>query len=214
MVVRVDAIEPPSRRVQAEELARAGRRQVVVLGGLDDRTEHGVQLSNPPVRVKWPAAPDESRPHISWELRTGGPAGELRLVCESSKPAAGCVMDATTTQRQTVTVHLYLHPTKSQTSYLGFMRMPFLDDADQLKPSDVNTTVPPGRLPGRHDSRWHRNTPARNLLIDHCTGRHAGRPGDAEPDRAGGSSRCPLNPSHHQRPPGSLVMSASRRSSW
>jgi hypothetical protein len=56
-------------------------------------------------------------------------------------------MDATTTQRQTVTVHLYLHPTKSQTSYLGFMRMPFLDDADQLKPSDVNTTVPPGRLP-------------------------------------------------------------------
>ena len=94
------------------------------------------------------AAPDESRPHITWEIRTGGDLGDADLVCGSGQPSQPCVLKASTEGRRTlVTVHLYLHAAAKQTSYLGVMRVPFMQGAEGLKGGEVSATVPPGSQP-------------------------------------------------------------------
>ena len=55
-------------------------------------------------------APDESRSHITWEIRAGGDTGDDDFVCGSSQPSRECVLvDSTANRRSRVTVHLYLH---------------------------------------------------------------------------------------------------------
>ncbi len=49
--------------------------------------------------------------------------------------------------RRPVTVHLYLHSAAQQTSYLGVMRVPFLQGAEGQKGHDVSATVPRGSQP-------------------------------------------------------------------
>lgn len=93
-------------------------------------------------------APDESRPHVTWEIRTGGDVGEDDFVCGSSLPAAACVLAASTADRRSlVTVHLYLHAAKVPTSYLGVMQVPFMEGSERLTDKEVSATVPPGSQP-------------------------------------------------------------------
>jgi hypothetical protein len=93
-------------------------------------------------------APDESRPHITWEIRTGGDLGDDDLICGSSQPSRGCILTASTEQRRkTTTVHLYLHAASQPTSYLGFMRLPFIEGSEQRKGGEVNASVAPGSRP-------------------------------------------------------------------
>lgn len=79
-------------------------------------------------------APDESRPHISWDIRAGGDLGDARVVCASTDTTPNCVLDATTEQRRSlVTVHLSLHAAAEQTTYSGSLRVPFIQGAGGLR---------------------------------------------------------------------------------
>ena len=95
-------------------------------------TQHGV------VHI----APDESQPHISWEIRSGTHEGDEAFVCGSATPATECVIIASTAERSnSATVHLFLHAAAKETRYLGIMRVGFLEgNAPAL--AEVNTIVP------------------------------------------------------------------------
>jgi hypothetical protein len=45
------------------------------------------------------------------------------------------------------TLHLYLHAASQPTSYLGFMRLPFIEGSEQRKGGEVNAGVAPGSQP-------------------------------------------------------------------
>ena len=93
-------------------------------------------------------APDESQPHFSWEIRTGGQEGDDKLVCGSAERAQGCTLVASSDKRPVVaSVHLAVHPAAEPTSYLGFMRLSFFQGNDTRKVGEVNTTVQPGSRP-------------------------------------------------------------------
>jgi hypothetical protein len=93
-------------------------------------------------------APDESRPHITWEIRTGGDIGDDEFVCGSSQPSRECALAASTADRRSlVTVHLYLHAAKEPTSYLGVMQVPFMEGSERVMDKEVSATVPPGSQP-------------------------------------------------------------------
>ena len=94
-------------------------------------------------------APDESRPHLTWEIRAGGDSGNAELICGSSQRAKPCVLRASTEKTPSLaTVRLFVHAAAQPTSYLGFMRVPLFgtDDVDR-KLGEVNTTVKPGSRP-------------------------------------------------------------------
>jgi hypothetical protein len=93
-------------------------------------------------------AADESRPHITWEIRTGGDLGDDVLVCGSPEPTRTCVLGASSERNgRPVTVHLYLHSAAQQASYLGVVRVPFLQGAEGQQGHDVSATVPRGSQP-------------------------------------------------------------------
>ena len=93
-------------------------------------------------------APDESRPHITWEIRSGGDRGDEELVCGSLQPSQECVLVASTADRRSlVTVHLYMHAAKEPTNYLGVMQVPFMEGSERLKDKEVSATVPLGSQP-------------------------------------------------------------------
>lgn len=91
-------------------------------------------------------APDESRPHVTWEIREGGESGDDRFVCGSTEPARPCALAASTEQSASeATVRLFLHAAATDTSYLGLMAPPFLDRA--AKDREISITVPRGSQP-------------------------------------------------------------------
>ena len=90
-------------------------------------------------------APDESRPHITWEIRSREGSGGVRFVCGSIEPSRPCVLSASASQQGTgVTVQLHLHAASTQTSYLGLMKTPFVDG---VKDREISLTVPRGSQP-------------------------------------------------------------------
>ena len=92
-------------------------------------------------------APDESRPHITWEIRTGGDVRDEEFVCGSKQPSRPCVLTASTADnRSLATVRLYLHAAKETTNYLGTMHVPFMEGTG-LEEKEVSATVPPGSQP-------------------------------------------------------------------
>lgn len=94
------------------------------------------------------AASDESRPHISWEIRTGGDLGDDRLVCGTLRPEVKCVLGAGTQDRPNrITIHVYLHATDELTNYVGTMTTPFLTGSKVLSTRDVSASVPKGSRP-------------------------------------------------------------------
>ena len=89
-------------------------------------------------------APDESRPHITWEIRDGGE--DERFVCGSTEPARQCALVASTEERSNeATVRLFLHAAAAETSYLGLLTTPFLDGAS--KDREISITVPQDSRP-------------------------------------------------------------------
>ena len=91
-------------------------------------------------------APDESQPHVTWEVRMGGYTGDSRFVCGSSDPSKPCVLTASGGQRGTaVTVRLFLHAADTQTNYLGVMNTPFVDGGASER--EISLTVPRGSRP-------------------------------------------------------------------
>src|SRR5687767_5820699 len=89
-------------------------------------------------------APDESRPHITWEIREGGEAE--RFVCGSTEPSRQCALVASTEEGPNeATVRLFLHAAAADTSYLGLMTTPFLDGPS--KDREISITVPQGSRP-------------------------------------------------------------------
>jgi hypothetical protein len=92
-------------------------------------------------------APDESRPHISWEIRSGSNEGDEDFMCGSAQPGP-CMLTASTEKNRTLaTVHLFVHPAAQPTSYLGFMRAPFFEGELDRKLGEVNATVEPNSRP-------------------------------------------------------------------
>jgi hypothetical protein len=86
-------------------------------------------------------AADESRPHVTWEIREGGDLGDDRFVCGSTEPARQCVLVASTEERPNeATLRLFLHAAAVETSYLGLMTTPLLEAAP--KDREVSITVP------------------------------------------------------------------------
>ena len=92
-------------------------------------------------------SPDESRPQITWEIRSGGEFGDRQFVCGSAKPTAPCRLTASTPERRTLVLHLYLHGTAVQTNYVGAWRAPFLQGWTERDYRDVSGTVRPGDDP-------------------------------------------------------------------
>jgi hypothetical protein len=90
-------------------------------------------------------APDESRPHITWEIRRDR---DRESVCGSAEPGRPCELLASTPgQPSSVAVHLFLHAAAQQTSYLGVMKTSFLEDVGALMNREVSITVPRGSRP-------------------------------------------------------------------
>src|SRR5688572_9054183 len=93
-------------------------------------------------------APDESRPHITWEISMGGEFGDATVVCGSAKPTATCILPVSTPSQPTLSsLRLYLHAAKQQTNYLGAWRAPFLRGWTASDYRDVSGTVKPGDEP-------------------------------------------------------------------
>jgi hypothetical protein len=89
-------------------------------------------------------APDESRPHITWEIREGG--DNERFVCGSIEPSRPCALVAATDERSNeATVRLFLHAAAGDTSYLGVMTTPFLGGAATDR--EISITVPKDSRP-------------------------------------------------------------------
>ena len=90
-------------------------------------------------------APDESRPHITWEIRTRDSGSGTRFVCGSIEPSRPCVVAASANRQGTgMTVQLHLHAASSQTNYLGVMETPFVDG---VRTREISLTVPRGSRP-------------------------------------------------------------------
>lgn len=94
-------------------------------------------------------APDESQPHITWEIRAGGETGDANFVCGSAQPSRACTLPASTPERVSLaTVQVYLHAARVETNYLGQVRVPFIAGADQLlRDREISVTVPPDSRP-------------------------------------------------------------------
>ena len=92
-------------------------------------------------------APDESRPHITWEIRTGGDLGDSEFVCGSVQPSRPCELTASTQERPVLTtVHVFLHAAAQQTNYLGVVGAPFVQGG-RVESRDISATVPVGSRP-------------------------------------------------------------------
>ena len=93
-------------------------------------------------------APDESRPHVTWEIRTGSDIGSEQFVCGSVRPGDDCVLQASTPERDTfTTVRLHLHAAAQRTNYLGILAVPFVRGAERRSEREVSATVTPGARP-------------------------------------------------------------------
>ncbi len=104
----------------------------------------GACASHGPVHV----APDESRPHVSWEIRTGGEDGDSNFVCGSTEAARLCELAASTESTRTLaTVHLFVHAAAEPANYLGFMRGAFFEGEADRKIGEVKASVEPGSRP-------------------------------------------------------------------
>ncbi len=93
-------------------------------------------------------APDESRPHVSWEIRAGGDDGDAQSICGSAQPSLACVLTRSTVPPQTrVTVHLLLHAAAAVTTCRGTIGAFFISGAEGNAKHTVDATVPVGSTP-------------------------------------------------------------------
>lgn len=92
-------------------------------------------------------APDESQPHITWEIQQGTGADEA-FVCGSRKPGVRCVLSARTEQQRTrAIVQVQFHAAKADTKYLGLIEAPFVGGGTNPNLSEVSMDVRAGSNP-------------------------------------------------------------------
>jgi hypothetical protein len=92
-------------------------------------------------------APDESRPHISWEIQEGAGADE-DFVCGSRKPGVPCVLSARSEEQRTrAIVQVQLHAAKADTKYLGVIEVPFVLGGTGRQLTEVSADVAAGGTP-------------------------------------------------------------------
>jgi hypothetical protein len=93
-------------------------------------------------------APDESKPHVTWEIRSGPKEGDEDFVCGSAHAEKPCVLNASTDGRRTLAaVYLLAHAAAQPTNYLGFIRASFFEGESERKLGEFNVTVEPGTRP-------------------------------------------------------------------
>jgi hypothetical protein len=93
-------------------------------------------------------SPDESRPHITWEIRAGGDYNGEDFVCGSLKPNASCTLPASKQSLWTfVAIYIDLHSAAGPTNYVGTWRAPFLNGWTAADYREVNDSVKPGEKP-------------------------------------------------------------------
>ncbi|CAN5765065.1 hypothetical protein BH18ACI5_BH18ACI5_22380 [soil metagenome] len=93
-------------------------------------------------------SPDESRPHITWEIRAGGDYVGEAFVCGSLKPDTPCTLPASKASSWTfVAIYIDLHSAAGPTNYVGTWRAAFLDGWKDTDYREVNDSVKPGEKP-------------------------------------------------------------------
>ena len=93
-------------------------------------------------------APDESRPHITWEIRAGGDYNAEEFVCGSLQPTASCTLPASKPSVWTfVAIYIDLHAAAGPTNYVGTWRAPFLNRWTPADFREVSDSVKPGEKP-------------------------------------------------------------------
>jgi hypothetical protein len=128
-------------------------------------------------------APDESRPHLSWEIRAGGTDGDAQSVCGSNHAGKPCVLTASSDARRTLaTVHVLAHAAARPTTYLGFVRAPFLEGDADRRPAEISVTLAPGSRPVGTTILGRVTTPGSSTLTILM---EATQPGDAFPAAIG-----------------------------
>lgn len=88
-------------------------------------------------------------PHVSWLIASQTREGQERTICQSD-PRTDCVLSTGAANAPAfATLHLYLHPAKSQeTKYTGRMQVGFMNgSAAEPHDTKINSTVKPGETP-------------------------------------------------------------------
>jgi hypothetical protein len=100
-------------------------------------------------RVPVPSSDPAGTPRVGWVIMVGDRDNPDReFVCQS-EPRTECVMPATRPDNQAVTdVHFYFHPTPSDTTYSGTIKIAFFEGS---APHDmkINLAVKPGDPAGK-----------------------------------------------------------------
>lgn len=100
-------------------------------------------------RMPEPAGPHPDEPHVSWLIQAGTADDPEQITVCASEPRSDCVVGASRPDKPFfVSVHLYLHPTPTQTTYTGRMRVGFFGSAQSAHETKVDRTVAPGEEPG------------------------------------------------------------------
>ncbi|MEO5897318.1 MAG: hypothetical protein ABIS06_16635 [Vicinamibacterales bacterium] len=93
-------------------------------------------------------SPEESRPHVTWEIRAGGEFGGEDFICGSLKPDALCTLPASKPSVWTfVAIYIDLHSPTGPTHYVGTWRAPFLDGWTDASYREVDDSVKTGEKP-------------------------------------------------------------------
>ena len=87
------------------------------------------------------SAPDETRPHLTWQIRAG--SAEEEIVCASDQPRPNCLLST----GSPITVHIAFHAVKVPTTYAGQVEVPFIEGIGQGGKREVNATVPKDSAP-------------------------------------------------------------------
>jgi hypothetical protein len=99
-------------------------------------------------RIPEPSGTHPPEPHISWSIHAGT-ADDLDqlLVCDSDSRAE-CVVGASHPERKVfATLHLYLHPASTDTTYTGTVQVGFFGGDQRSLRIDVKQTIKPGEKP-------------------------------------------------------------------
>lgn len=97
-------------------------------------------------RIPEPAGGHTDSPHVGWVIMSGDADNPDRdFVCQSN-PRSECVVPVDRPDARVLAhVHVYYHPTSTETKYTGSIRIGFFNPPHELNPS---ITVKPGELPG------------------------------------------------------------------
>ena len=93
---------------------------------------------------------DPDMPRVGWIIMHGHKDNPDEEFGRQSNPRTDCSVHASTANGQTLSeVHLYFHPTKTDTTYTGVARIGFFQGAATSSTMTIKSTVMPGDV-GNH----------------------------------------------------------------